>query len=186
RTCSNFLIETSAKRTAKINAKKVVQYSSLQLFWGNPLFLPLGGDGPTRNRSASELFILKMDTLGMIPLNLLRNRTKAEATFWGASQNRGMGHPTPNNLARKQSMGIDLYALRRPGKNPPSISLTWARCGMNNFFGEIGRDLRFALRGLNKDRKFTLMAVLALALGIGSVTVIFSAIYGVVIDTFPY
>jgi putative ABC transport system permease protein len=57
---------------------------------------------------------------------------------------------------------------------------------MKNFFGEIGRDLRFALRGLNKDRKFTLMAVLALALGIGSVTVIFSAIYGVVIDTFPY
>lgn len=57
---------------------------------------------------------------------------------------------------------------------------------MENLLGEIGRDLRFALRSLNKDRKFTLMAVLALALGIGSVTVIFSAIYGVVIDTFPY
>lgn len=57
---------------------------------------------------------------------------------------------------------------------------------MKNFLEEIRRDLRFALRSLNKDRRFTLLAVLALALGIGSVTVIFSAIYGVVIDTFPY
>lgn len=57
---------------------------------------------------------------------------------------------------------------------------------MRNLLGDIGRDLRFAVRSLNKDRRFTLLAVLALALGIGSVTVIFSAVYGVVIDTFPY
>ncbi len=57
---------------------------------------------------------------------------------------------------------------------------------MKNLLGEIRRDLRFALRSLNKDRRFTLLAVLALALGIGSVTVIFSAVYGIVIDTFPY
>lgn len=48
------------------------------------------------------------------------------------------------------------------------------------------QDLRFAIRSLNRDRRFTLLAVLALALGIGSVTVIFSAVYGVLIDTFPY
>src|SRR5215469_13828242 len=47
-------------------------------------------------------------------------------------------------------------------------------------------DLRFAVRSLNRDRRFTLLAVLVLALGIGSVTVIFSAVYGVLIDTFPY
>lgn len=57
---------------------------------------------------------------------------------------------------------------------------------MKDLLGEIWRDLRFALRSLNKDRQFTLLAVLALALGIGSVTVIFSAVYGVVINTFPY
>jgi putative ABC transport system permease protein len=48
------------------------------------------------------------------------------------------------------------------------------------------QDLRFATRSLNRDRRFTLLAVLGLALGIGSVTVIFSAVYGVLIDTFPY
>src|SRR6185437_3118208 len=57
---------------------------------------------------------------------------------------------------------------------------------MQWLLGWFWRDLRFATRSLNKDRQFTLLAVLALALGIGSVTVIFSAIYGVVIDTFPY
>jgi predicted permease len=48
------------------------------------------------------------------------------------------------------------------------------------------QDLRFAIHNLGRDRRFTLLAVLALALGIGSVTVIFSAVYGVLIDTFPY
>ena len=57
---------------------------------------------------------------------------------------------------------------------------------MQWLLGWFWRDLRFATRSLNKDRQFTLLAVLALALGIGSVTVIFSAVYGVVIDTFPY
>jgi putative ABC transport system permease protein len=48
------------------------------------------------------------------------------------------------------------------------------------------QDLRFAIHNLGRDRRFTLLAVLALALGIGSVTVIFCAVYGVLIDTFPY
>jgi putative ABC transport system permease protein len=50
----------------------------------------------------------------------------------------------------------------------------------------IGQDLRFAVRNLDKNRGFTLLAVLALSLGIGSVTTIFSAVYGVLIHTFPY
>ena len=57
---------------------------------------------------------------------------------------------------------------------------------MTTLPSSVWQDLRFAVRNLNKDRRFTLLAVLALSLGIGSVTVIFSAIYGVLIDTFPY
>lgn len=57
---------------------------------------------------------------------------------------------------------------------------------MERLLGSIRHDVRFAIRSLKKDRRFTLLAVLALSLGIGSVTVIFSAVYGVLIDTFPY
>ena len=57
---------------------------------------------------------------------------------------------------------------------------------MDRFLGWVGQDLRYAVRNLRKDRRFTVLAVLALALGIGSATIIFSAIYGVLINTFPY
>lgn len=57
---------------------------------------------------------------------------------------------------------------------------------MARLVGSLSQDLRFAFRYLNRDRRFTILAVLALSLGIGSVTVIFSAVYGVLINTFPY
>ncbi|HEU5400406.1 MAG TPA: ABC transporter permease, partial [Terriglobales bacterium] len=57
---------------------------------------------------------------------------------------------------------------------------------MQKLPGWLWQDLRFAIRSIKRDRSFTALAVLALALGIGSVTVIFSAVYGVLIDTFPY
>ncbi|MBV9302803.1 MAG: ABC transporter permease [Acidobacteriaceae bacterium] len=47
-------------------------------------------------------------------------------------------------------------------------------------------DIKFALRTLFKDRGFITTAVLALALGIGSVTAIFSVIDNVLLNPFPY
>jgi putative ABC transport system permease protein len=57
---------------------------------------------------------------------------------------------------------------------------------VENHVEDFFRDFQYALRSLAKDRRFALIAVLALALGIGATTVMFSVIYNVVFDPFPY
>ena len=48
------------------------------------------------------------------------------------------------------------------------------------------QDLRFTVRQLLKNKSFTLTAILSLALGIGAATAVFSVVYGVLLDPYPY
>ena len=48
------------------------------------------------------------------------------------------------------------------------------------------QDLRFTARQLLKNKSFTLTAILSLALGIGATTAVFSVVYGVLMDPYPY
>jgi putative ABC transport system permease protein len=50
----------------------------------------------------------------------------------------------------------------------------------------LAHDFRYALRNLRKNRRFSLIAIFALALGIGATTVMFSVIYSAVVDALPY
>ena len=57
---------------------------------------------------------------------------------------------------------------------------------VGGWFDSVGRDLRFALRGLSRRPAFTFAAVVTLALGIGATTAIFSVVYSVLIKPLPY
>jgi len=54
------------------------------------------------------------------------------------------------------------------------------------FPGNLARDLRFGFRSLLRNSGLSLTAILALTLGIGGTTVMFSVIYCVVVDALPY
>ena len=54
------------------------------------------------------------------------------------------------------------------------------------FLNDFVTDLRFALRLLYKSIGFSMVAMLSLALGIGASSAIFSLVYAVLIDPYPY
>ena len=55
-----------------------------------------------------------------------------------------------------------------------------------NWFSQFAADLRYGARNLAKTRSFTAIAIGSLALGIGGSTAMYSVIYAVILDPFPY
>jgi putative ABC transport system permease protein len=57
---------------------------------------------------------------------------------------------------------------------------------MGSHLDGLAREFRYALRDHRKNRRFSLIAIFALALGIGASTVVFSVVYNVLFRALPY
>jgi putative ABC transport system permease protein len=101
----------------------------------------------------------------------LRSHLEAEAT---EQQERGLSEQEAREAARRAS--------GNPGLVSEDVRETWGWMWLERF----AQDARYGLRRLRKERDFALLAIVALALGIGAATVIFSVIDNVLLEPFPY
>ena len=78
------------------------------------------------------------------------------------------------------------YAARRAAGNTVLIRESIHEASGSASFERLWQDLRFAVRQFCKNRRFSAICILTLALGIGSEATIYSVVHAVLIDPYPY
>src|SRR5260370_2444849 len=93
---------------------------------------------------------------------------------------------TEENIRRGMSPVEARYAARREFGGVEQTKELYREQHSIQLFDSLQQDLRFALRGLRNRPGFTLVAILTLALGIGSSTAVFSVVDRILFRSLPY
>jgi putative ABC transport system permease protein len=93
---------------------------------------------------------------------------------------------TDENVARGMSPEEARYAARRKLGNVTLVREEIYRMNTAPLVDTLWQDVRYALRQWRHNAAFTALAVFTLAVGIGSVAVMYSVLHNVVLEPFPY